>query len=166
MAAINSLIDIDESSCIEENAFDVLARRGKNTKIAVVGRFPWIPKLRTIATTLWVIEQSPQEGEFPAEAAEDLLPQADVVGITGTSFINHTIDRLLALSKSSFVIVLGPTTPLSPTLFDYGADILAGVAVVESDKTIRSISQGAIFSQVKGLKLVTMSKERRNDRTS
>lgn len=166
MAAINSLIDVDEARCVEENALDVLARKGGGKNIAIVGRFPWIPKLRALARTLWVIEQSPREGELPADAAEEVLPQADVVGITGTSFINHTIDRLLALSKNSLVVMVGPTTPLLPVLFDYGVDILAGAKVVEPDKTIRSISQGAIFSQVEGVRLITMAKERKNDRTS
>jgi uncharacterized protein (DUF4213/DUF364 family) len=166
MAAINSLIDIDEAKCIEENALDALAREGRSKNIAIIGRFPWIPKLRTIARTLWVIEQNPREGELPAEAAEDVLPQADVVGLTGTSFINHTVDRLLDLSKNSFIVMVGPTTPLLPVLFDYGVDILAGTKVVEPDKTICSISQGAIFSQVEGVRLVTMAKERKNDRTS
>jgi len=165
MAAINSLIDIDEATCVGENAFDVLARHGRDAKVAVVGHFPWIPRLREIARTLWVIEQRPQEGDLPAEAAEELLPQADVVGLTGTSFENHTVDRLLDLSKNSFVVILGPTTPLSAVLFDYGVDMLAGVKVVEPDKTIRSISQGAMFRQVEGVRLVTMAKERKNDRT-
>ena len=166
MAAINSLIDIDEARCVRENAFDVLARRGSNKKVAVVGHFPWIPKLRKIAGTLWVIEQRPQEGDLPAEAAEEVLPQADVVGLTGTSFENHTVDRLLDLSKNSFVVILGPTTPLSPVLFDHGVDMLAGTNVVEPDKTIRSISQGAMFRQVEGVRLVTMAKDTKNDRTS
>jgi uncharacterized protein (DUF4213/DUF364 family) len=166
MAAINSLIDIDDAKCVEENALDVLARKGRGKNIAIVGHFPWIPKLQSVARTFWVIEQSPQEGELPAEAAEEVLPQADVVGLTGTSFVNHTVDKLLDLSKNSFVVIVGPTTPLSPVLFDYGVDILAGVMVVEPDKTIHSISQGAIFSQVEGVRLVTMAKERKNDGTS
>jgi uncharacterized protein (DUF4213/DUF364 family) len=165
MAAINSLIDIDESNCIEENAFDVLARRASNRNVAIVGHFPWIPKLRKIAGTLWVIEQRLQEEDLPAEASEDILPQADVVGLTGTSFINHTVDRLLELSKNAFVVILGPTTPLSPVLFDHGVDILAGVTVVEPDRTVRSISEGAIFTQVEGVRLITMARERRNGRT-
>jgi uncharacterized protein (DUF4213/DUF364 family) len=160
MAAINSLIDIDESRCVGENAFDVLARKGRSRNIAIVGHFPWIPKLREIAGTLWVIEQRPREGDLPAEAAEEVLPQADVVGITGTSFENHTVERLLDLSKNSFIVMLGPTTPLSPVLFDYGVDVIAGTKVVEPDKTILSISQGAMFRQVEGVRLVTMAKER------
>lgn len=156
MAAINSLIDIDEASCVEENAFDILAREGMDKKIAIVGHFPWVPKLRAVARKLWVIEQRPEEEDLPAEAAESILPQADVVGITGTSFINHTVEKLLELSKSSFTIMVGPTSPLSPVLFDYGVDVIAGVRVVEPEKTIRCISEGAIFSQMKGVKLITM----------
>jgi len=159
MAAINSLIDIDEARCVEENAFDILAREGMDKKIAIVGHFPWVPRLRSVARKLWVIEQRPEEEDLPAEAAESILPQADVVGITGTSFINHTVEKLLELSKSSFTIMVGPTSPLSPVLFDYGVDVIAGVRVVEPKKTIRCISEGAIFNQIAGVKLVTMAKK-------
>jgi len=159
MAAINSLIDIDETRCVEENAFDILAREGLDKKIAIVGHFPWVPKLRAVARKLWVIEQRPEEEDLPAEAAESILPQADVVGITGTSFINHTVEKLLELSKGSFTIMVGPTSPLSPVLFDYGVDVIAGVKVVEPEKTIRCISEGAIFGQIEGIKLVTMARK-------
>jgi Uncharacterized conserved protein len=156
MAAINSMIDVDETRCVEENAFDILAQEGRDKNIAIVGHFPWIPKLREVAKQLWVIEQRPREGDLPAEAAEEILPQADVVGITGTAFINHTIQKLLGLSRNSFTVMIGPTSPLSPVLFNYGVDVIAGVKVTQPEKTIRSISEGAIFSQVKGVKLVTM----------
>jgi len=58
--------------------------------------------------------------------------------------------------------VMGPTSPLSPVLFDYGVDIIAGVRVVEPEKTIRFISEGAIFRQMQGVKLVTMARELKN----
>ena len=160
MATINSLIDVDESKYIEENAFDILVREGRDKNIAVVGYFPWIPKLRSIARKLWVIEQRPRGEDLPPEAAENILPQADVVGITGSSFINHTVEKLLELSRNSFIVLVGPTSPLSPVLFDYGVDVIAGVKVVEPEKAIRSISEGAIFTQVKGVKLLTMTKRR------
>lgn len=160
MAAINSLIDIDEAECGEQNAVDILVRRGGGKNVALVGRFPWVSEVEKAAGKLWVIEQRPREGELPAEAAEEVLPQADVVGITGASFINHTVERLLELSRDSFVIMVGPTTPVSPLLFDYGVDVIAGVKVVEVEKALRSISEGAIFSQVNGVKLVTMESPR------
>ncbi len=46
MATINSLIDIDESRCIEKNAFEIILEKGQGKNVAIVGHFPWIPKLR------------------------------------------------------------------------------------------------------------------------
>lgn len=159
MAVINSLIDIDESKCTGQNAFDILAARGRGKNIAIVGHFPWVSGLRKVARKLWVMEQKPQEGDLPLQAAEDVLAQADVVGITGTSFINHSIEELLGLSKKAFVVMIGPTSPLSPVLFDLGVDVIAGVKVVEPEKALRTISEGAIFSQMAGVKLVAMAKD-------
>jgi len=160
MATINSLIEIDETKYVAENAFDILVEEGRGKNIAVVGHFPWIPELRKVARKFWVLEQRPQAGDLPAEAAEAILPQADVVGITGTSLINHTIEKLLDLSKGSFIVLVGPTSPLSPVLFDWGVDVIGGTKVVEPEKVIRSISEGAIFRQVQGVKLLNMVKPR------
>jgi uncharacterized protein (DUF4213/DUF364 family) len=160
MATINSLIDIDETKCDAENALDVLIEKGEGKDVVVVGHFPWIPKLRKAARKLWVLEQRPQAGDLPAEAAEDILPKADVVAITGTSLINHTAEKLLDLAKGSFVVMVGPTSPLSPVLFDWGVDVVSGTKVVEPEKMIRSISEGAIFPQVQGVKLMNMRNRR------
>lgn len=160
MAAINSLIDIDEARCTEKNAFDALAEKGRGKNIALVGHFPWIPKLREIARNLWVIEQRPREGELPPQATEDILPQADVVGLTGTAFTNHTIEELLALSKGKFIVVIGPTSPLSPVLFDYGVDVIGGIKIVDPEKTIRFITEGAIHRQTAGIKHLNMFREK------
>lgn len=156
MATINSLIEIDETKCIVENALDILMEKGRGKNVAVVGHFPWIPKLRAVASKLWVLEQNPQAGDLPAEEAESVLPQAEVVAITGTSLINHTVEKLLDLSKGSFIVMVGPTSPLSPVLFDWGVDVISGTLVVEPKKVVKFISQGAIFRQIEGVKLLNM----------
>ncbi len=159
MATLNSLIEINENQCVELNAFDVLAEKGKDKKVAIVGHFPFIPKLRKLAQTLWVLEKTPRPGDLHAEEAADILPQADVVGITGTSFINHTIDGLLGLcKKDSWIMMVGATSPLSPILFDYGVDMIAGSKVVDPQKAMNCISQGATFRQIKGIKHLIMKK--------
>ncbi len=101
MATLNSLIEIDESRCIERNALDLILEKGEGKKVAVVGHFPWIPKLRERIENLWVLEQRLREGDLPAQEADRILPECDVVGITGTSFINHTLEGLLELCKKS-----------------------------------------------------------------
>jgi len=158
MAAVNSLIDIDESKCVEKNAFEILLEKGKEKNVAVVGHFPWIPKLREKIKNFWVLEQRLREGDLPSKDADRILPQCDVVGITGTSFINHTLEGLLALCEKASVVLIGPTSPLSSILFDYGIDAICGSKVVDEDKVIQSISQGATFKEVMGVKLVTLTR--------
>ena len=159
MAAINSLIDIDESKCVEKNAFDILVEKGRGRNIAIVGHFPWIQKLKKIARQLFVIEQRPREGDLPAETSEEILPKVDVVGLTGTAFTNHTIENLLKLCKGKFIVMVGPTSPLSPVLFNYGVDVIGGSKVVDPEKTICSISEGATFRQVEGVRHLNMFRE-------
>jgi uncharacterized protein (DUF4213/DUF364 family) len=159
VAAINSLLDADVSVMVAVNAADVLVERGRGRAIALVGHFPFIPSLRAAAGQLWVIEQHPTPDEYPAEAAPDLIPQADIVALTGSAVINHTLDGLLALRRSAaLVMVLGPSTPLSPVLFEHGAAILAGARVVDEAAVLRTIGQGATFQQVEGVRPVTLMK--------
>jgi uncharacterized protein len=158
MATINSLIDIDESQCSEKNALEIIQGKGEGKNVAIVGHFPWIPKLRGRVKNLWVLEQRVREGDLPAGEADRILPRCDVVGITGTSFINHTLEGLLALCKKALVVLIGPTSPLSPILFDYGIDAICGSKVIDVDRVIRFISEGATFKEVSGVRLLTLTK--------
>jgi uncharacterized protein len=156
VAAINSLLDVDLSQAVEVNAGQVLVDRGAGKNIALVGHFPFIPILRQVAGQLWVIEQRPEVGEYPVEAAADLIPQAEIVALTGSAIINHTLDNLLELCHpNALVMVLGPSTPLSPLLFDYGVSILSGARIIKETDALMTISQGATFQQMQGVKLLT-----------
>ncbi len=133
VATINSLLEVDESLSVEINASEVLISRGRGKNVALVGHFPFIPQLRQNAAKLWVIEQ------------------ADVVAITGSALVNLTLDYLLALCRPEVdVMVLGPSTPLSPVLFDHGATIISGTRVVDEAAVLRTVGQGASFRQVGG----------------
>lgn len=59
-------------------------------------------------------------------------------------------------------MLLGPSTPFSGVLFDYGIDILAGSVVTENDVVLRSVSEGASFMQIKkrgGIRFVTIIRD-------
>jgi uncharacterized protein (DUF4213/DUF364 family) len=161
MATINSLMKIDEERCSEINAFDILAEQGAGKDMALVGHFPFVPKLKEIVRNLWVLEQRPQQGDIEAEQAADILPCCQVVGITGTVFINHTLESLLKLCRNAFVMLLGPTTPLASLLFDHGIDALSGTKVLDEARVIRHLKEGATFQQIHhaGVRLLTMTKQ-------
>lgn len=157
IATINSLIEIDESRCIDLNAADLIQEKANGKRVAIVGHFPFIEKLRKTAKELWIIEKHPREGDLAESEAREFIPKADVVAITGSAFVNHTIEGLLALCEpKAFVIVLGPSTPLSPILFEHRIDAISGTIVVDPEAVLRYVSQGATFRQIKGVRLVTM----------
>jgi uncharacterized protein (DUF4213/DUF364 family) len=161
LAAINSLLDVDERFAVEVNAATVLIEHGEGKNIALVGHFPFIPRLRQVAGQLWVIEQHPAEDEYPADTAGNLIPQSNVVAQTGSALINHTLDGLLKLCQpDALVMVLGPSTPLSPLLFEHGVTILSGAQTVDEAAALRTIGQGAMFQQVEGVKLLTFFNEK------
>jgi len=88
---------------------------------------------------------------------ETLLPQAEVVAITSTTLINHTLGGILDLiSPHAYRMMLGPSTPLSTVLFDYGFDGISGSIVTDRDRVLSCIGQGANFRQVKGVRKVTL----------
>jgi uncharacterized protein (DUF4213/DUF364 family) len=159
MAAINSLLEVDDSECLELNAGDLIAEKGKGKSVVIVGHFPFIPRLRETVKELRVIEKNQREGDLPDFEAENIIPQADVVGITGTAFTNHTIEGLLKLCRpQAYVVMLGDTTPLSPILFDYGIDAISGTRVIDPELALRCVSQGATYRQIKGIRKLTMVK--------
>jgi len=162
MATINSLLEVDEKRCQNLNARDLIVEKGRDRRVAIVGHFPFIPKLREAVKELWVIEKNPREGDFAEAEAEDLIPQADVVGITGTAFTNHTIEQLLNLcNPGAYVVVLGDTAPLSPVLFDYGINAVSGTKVIDPDLALRCVSEGATYRQIKGIRQLTMIANRK-----
>jgi uncharacterized protein (DUF4213/DUF364 family) len=159
MATINSLLEVDLRSCTELNAAEVILEKGEGKKVAIVGHFPFLPRVREKAKALWVIEKNPREGDLNENEADRFIPQADVVAITGTSLTNHTLPHLLELcDPEAFILMLGDTVPLSPVLFDYGVHALSGTRVIDADLALKCVSQGANFRQIKGTKKLTMVK--------
>jgi uncharacterized protein (DUF4213/DUF364 family) len=159
MATINALLPRQEKQWLDLNAAEVMARHGAGRRVALVGHFPFVPQLRDQVGLLSVLEQDPAGDDLPAGAAARIIPRADLVAITGTALLNHTFEGLLALCRpEATVLVLGPSTPLSPLLFDYGVDLLSGAVVEDVESVLRGVSQGANFRQLHrhGVRLVTI----------
>jgi len=162
MAAANALLEVGEEALPEVNAGEIIIERGAGRKVAIVGHFPFADRVREAADQCWVLELHPGPGDLPAEQAAEVLPQADVVALTGTSLVNHTFEELVGLCRpDAFVLLLGPSTPLSPVMFDAGLDALSGTVVDDVEQVLLSVGQGATFRQIKrrgGLRLLTWVK--------
>jgi uncharacterized protein (DUF4213/DUF364 family) len=163
-ATINALLPRQPKSWLEINAKKVIAQHGRGKKVALIGHFPFTARLRSQVGELHVLELDPHPGDLPVSAASNIIPMADVVAITSMTLINHTLVGLLALCRpQAMVIMLGPTTPLSPVLYDYGIDLLCGSIVTDINAVLSTVGQAGNFRQVHeaGVRLVSMKADGR-----
>jgi hypothetical protein len=160
MAALNSLLEIDHDKLYETNAKHIIADLASGKNLMVVGHFPFVDAMRPNLRNLWIMEKKPGAEYISEKEGYQLLPEADVIAITGSSLINHTFELIMANARpSSFKIMLGPSTPLSPILFDYGLDAIGGTLVEDLSGVLVEVEQGAAFRQLKGVRTVVMAKD-------
>jgi len=125
---------------------------GEGDRVVVVGAFvPFLKELKRRRQPFLVLEQNPallkaEEMPFyrPAEAARDVVPEADVLLITGATLLNDTLEDLLVWARrEAQVIIVGPTVGMVPDAFlARGADILGSVRITEPDAFLDLLAEG------------------------
>ena len=123
-AYINSTEQVTRKGCVPTaNGFDDYKAVASGRKVAIIGHFVKLERFLT-DSDVYVLERKPVPGDYPDSACEYLLPEMDFTIITGSAFINKTLPRLLQLSRHA--VILGPSTPMSRSILDYGAKELSG----------------------------------------
>ena len=145
VATVNALVrppaDADEADVRDA------VRVGRGDVVGMVGHFgPLVGMLEERAVTLHIFERRAVDGPGvkPDWAAPLLLPECDVVIISGSTVVNRTVDELLArATRAREVVVVGPSTPMAPEVFEgRGVTLLSGTNVVEADQVLRVVSEG------------------------
>ncbi len=159
VAAMNALADM----CWERRApAGVVLRTGVDAydaaeiqpgqNVVVVGAFvPFLKSLKRAHQRFTVLEMDsatlkPDELPYfrPAGEASSVVPDADVVLITGTTLLNNTLENLLVLCRpQARVVLVGPTVGLVPDAFlRRGVDVLGGVRVTAPDAFLDVLTEG------------------------
>jgi uncharacterized protein (DUF4213/DUF364 family) len=126
------------TSDAENNAFDFFLDRAKKKKVTVIGHFAKLEDLQK-ASNLTILERKPHPGDLPDPASEYILPEQDLVFMTGTTIINKTLPRLIELSSGKETYLVGPSVPMFPQLFKYGFHSLSGTIVSDYQKMANGI---------------------------
>ena len=142
-AGVDLLAGADAFEATEINADD---------RVVVVGAFgPLLKRLKRRRQTFLVLEQNPamlrpEEMPFyrPAEVAQEVVPDADVLLITGTTLLNGTLEELLAWAHpEARVTIVGPTAGMLPDPFlARGVDVLGSVHITDPDGFLDLIAEG------------------------
>jgi len=159
-ATVNALLPPARKQWEPDRLEDVIRRLGAGRSVVMVGHFPFVEPLRSQVGSLTVLEEHPRPGDLHASAAREVLPGAEVVVITGMSFVNRSLTELLSLcSTRARVVIAGPSTPLSPVMFEHGVHRLCGAIVRDEEAVLRAVAAGEGFHKVHqaGVDLVTLS---------
>ena len=132
---------------IGNNVLEVLGLR-PDDHVGMVGCFcPLVEPIRRRVQRLSIFERGPRltPDLLPEDRAAGVLPECAVALITATTIINGTIDGLLAAATNCReVVLLGPSTPLVPEVFDASSGrvaLLAGAVVTNAKELLRTVSQ-------------------------
>ncbi len=132
------------------NALDLVNITSEDT-VAMVGAFPpFIKRIQEITKNLFVIDKNPKvvgNGDTikieSADRLEEIIPQANILVITGVTLINHTLDPILDLAeKANEIVVVGPTASVYPEpLFARGVTVMGGVKITDAARMIHLIGE-------------------------
>lgn len=162
LASANALLGDSARGLTEEKAVAILRKRGAGRKVAMIGHFPFADRLREDCGELWVFERglNRHEEDLDEEVMGRLLPEAEVVAITATTLLNRTLPSVLdRIHTDAFVMLLGPSTPMTPALHVFGIDVLCGTLVDDPERVLRAVSQGAVTSQITGIRRMCLWKD-------
>lgn len=137
VAAMNAHYNRPGLSGAGGNGLDLFA--SVEGRVVVIGAFPQIASRLPRAQ---VIDMNPIDGQHPEAACDWLLPGAEAVAVTASAFANRTLPRLLRVATGARVAMIGPGTPLTPRLFAYGLESLAGFVAVDREAVARVVAAG------------------------
>ncbi|NPA48616.1 MAG: DUF364 domain-containing protein [Thermodesulfobacteria bacterium] len=144
LATINAILNQPREDFLREDPLELISLEPED-RVAMIGYFePLARKLRGRVAELWVFERT--EGRL-AEALSETemfthLPEATVAIVTAVTLINKTFEEIISLLEGAReIILLGPSTPLEPEVFEgYPVSLLSGV-LVKDEGILQPVSE-------------------------
>ncbi len=153
LSAISSEIIFSGNYNIVENCDPIdLTDLSPVKTITIVGAFQsYIRKISGTGNKLYVLELSenallPEHKKYfvPSREYGSILPDSDIIIITGQTLVNGTLDDLLkVISPEAHVIITGPSGNILPDiLFQNKISIIGGIRITDPEKLFNIVSEG------------------------
>ena len=129
-----------------ENIIEKVAKMCKGCKTVVVGNMvPVVSRLKEMGMDVVALERNPR---FRAGALADIfapriVPEAEVLIVSGTTLVNDTLDYILSLAERARIMALvGPSGSVYPSDILEGITHIAGLKIEDMDKVAEIIKLG------------------------
>lgn len=126
-------------------------------RIALIGHFHFADEMRALGHDLDVFELDGRCGpeDIPSSKIPQILPFADLVVMTSSTLITHSTESILENSRSDArKIIVGPTVPIHPVLWEYGFDAICASIITDDRQVSEAVRQGANHKQLTGCRKV------------
>jgi len=121
---------------------DVLASELSGKDVGMVGLFAsLVPELKRMARSLVVVEKNEALASQGVVRDIGAVSGCDVVLVSSSTLVNDTVDDVLSACGGA-VVMLGPSTPMSFSVFPDHVGVLAGRAVVDIEGAMKVVSEG------------------------
>ncbi|MDR1044719.1 MAG: DUF364 domain-containing protein [Candidatus Adiutrix sp.] len=133
-----------------KDAFDEADIPEKGLTVVIGALVPMLRRLIRKGADFRVLEQDPstlKPAEMPyfrpADQASEVLPQADLLVVTGVTILNDTLPEILKMARPGIeIIVTGPTASMLPdAFFKRGVTVLGGTLVTKPDELLDLLSE-------------------------
>ena len=126
---------------------------GRPHHIALVGHFHFGDELRAMGHRVDIFELPERcgDGDIPNTEIPARLGDAEIVMMTSSTLITHaTEDILRHCAYGAYRLIVGPTVPVHPVLWDFGFDAVCCGRVTDPEQVLRATRQGANHRQLTG----------------
>lgn len=137
------------------NAQSLIAQICGNAQrhIALIGHFHFDDELRQMGhvVDIFELENRCEPGDIPESQIPVRLKDAEIVLMTSSTLLTHATENILnSCSPNSYKMIVGPTVPVHPCLWDFGFNAICCGIVKDPDQVITAARQGANHRQLKG----------------
>ncbi len=164
VASLNAACPSFHSPGLASRAQDLIAQRAQasNASIALIGHFHFGEDFKALGLQVetYELDHRCEPGDIPVSLAPERLKTADIVVMTSSTLVTHATEDLIAWARpDAYKVIVGPSVPLSPCLWDAGIDAVCGSRIRDARQVLLAVRQGANHKQLVGAEKVCFLKE-------
>lgn len=137
LAAVNAWWNRPGAKTLDKGGFAAMEPPGDG--VVIIGGFRSAQQRLPHAQ---VVEREPKPGDIPADEAGPAIRAARILAITAQTIVNGSLPPLLhSAGNGPRKVLIGPSAPFCPLLFDHGIDEISAITITNPDAAERFICE-------------------------